>query len=234
MQKLALLAFLMTVMSGCATVATQQRWADQSFVNHAESTDEPLFSFAGDKLNDEQINRILNYRLSLPKENRIAILPLPGRGYAFSRFSSVHITPQIRQNLIVNLRNSSRVYDASFLPNLLLPEKRTVPALREAAARYQADMLLAYRSSCDSFDRFRLFAKDKVKATCTIEFVLLDVRSGLVPFTAVSSKVFELEQKKHDFDLRETIIRGELGAAADAFGDLVGELKTFLNGVPLQ
>ena len=61
--------------------------------------------------------------------------------------------------------------------------------LREAAARYQADLLLLFRSSCRTFERYRLFEQDQARAFCAVESVMLDVRTGLVPFVATARAI---------------------------------------------
>jgi hypothetical protein len=53
----------------------------------------------------------------------------------------------------------------------------------------QADLLLVFRVSSDTYTQYRAFAKDKVKAYSTCEMVLLDIRTGLVPFTRVISGI---------------------------------------------
>ena len=75
----------------------------------------------------------------------------------------------------------------------LIPEQKTVPHLREAAARYQADLLLVYRHSCYSFERYRFSGVDQSQGSCTVEAILLDVRTGLVPMTCVVSESFTAE-----------------------------------------
>lgn len=70
----------------------------------------------------------------------------------------------------------------------MTPSKVSVPLLREAAVRMQADLLLAYRVGSDTYSQYRTVARDKVKAYSTCELVLLDVRTGLVPFTRVVSR----------------------------------------------
>ena len=51
-----------------------------------------------------------------------------------------------------------------------------------------ADLLLVFRVGSDTYSQYRTFAKDKTKAYSTCELVLLDVRTGLVPFTRVTSR----------------------------------------------
>lgn len=138
---------------------------------------------------DEKIIQLLNYRLKLPEKNRIAILKLSRDNYwRFYSNDFNQLNDSIVKSFIDKLRASERVYDASFLPAMLVSETRTVPVLREAAARFQADLLLAYRSSCESYQKYKFFDADEIKSYCSVEAILLDVRSGIIVKSVVSSQ----------------------------------------------
>ncbi|MGI9234822.1 MAG: hypothetical protein ACR2RD_14405 [Woeseiaceae bacterium] len=135
---------------------------------------------------------------------------------------------KMQSQVLDRLRASPSVYDASYLPSILVPKNRTVPHLREAAARYQADLLLVYRSYCQSFERYRIFAADISRAYCGVEAVLLDTRTGLVPFTTVTTRSYDVVENKTDTNFRETRLRAQLDATAAAMGDVSAEIVQFL------
>lgn len=84
----------------------------------------------------------------------------------------------------------------------------------------------------DTYSQYRAFAKDKVKAYSTCELVLLDVRTGLVPFTRVVSRErLELKQTA-DLDLSETMRRAEQTSAADTLKAAAQDLVGFMKSVP--
>ena len=126
------------------------------------------------------------------------------------------------------LMSSPSVYDASYLPSILIPDKKTVPYLREAAARYQADLLMVYRSYCRSFERYRLFSADQSRAYCGVEAVLIDTRTGLVPFTSSTSSTFDLTEDASDISFRETILKAQQEAITRALADVSKEVAAFL------
>jgi hypothetical protein len=64
----------------------------------------------------------------------------------------------------------------------------SIPVLREAAVRMQADLLVVFRITSDVYYKYVVFAKNKVKVYSTSEAVLLDVRTGLVPFTRIVTR----------------------------------------------
>ena len=127
---------------------------------------------------------------------------------------------------------SDQIAEVTPLPSLMTPSRPSIPALREAAVRMQANMLLVFRIESDTYSQYRVFSKDRVKAYSTCELVLLDVRTGWVPFTRVVSRE-RLELKlPGDLDLSETMRRAEAASAAEALKDAAGDLVAFMKSVP--
>lgn len=231
MEKLVLLV-LVAVLSGCTSVASQNR--PSSYYENAEQSTEESNLFGGSdvELSDKDISKILNYQLRLRSENRIAVLRMAEKShwrYYSQDFNE--ITQSIADNFIGQLRSSRRVYDASFLPSMLVPEKRTVPFLREAAARFQADLLLVYRSSCQTFEKYRLINASESRAFCSVEAVLLDTRSGIIPFTMVATNEFSTERASGDKNFSETIKKAELEAISESLSEIASEVVGFLGNV---
>lgn len=224
---------LLLLLAGCAYVATTRR-PDGYYAGISQGEDDrPLFKSDAAVLTDADIERILNRRLALPKQNRIAVLSLSGSSsWRFYSDDTVRLNEALDREFIGALKTSSRVYDASYLPALLVPENRTAPHLREAAARYQADLLLAYRSRCASYEKFRFFSADETRAYCSVEAVLLDVRTGIVPFTAVSTNDVETTKGAEDKNLAETIKRNELAAIGKSLNEIARDLVHFLDATP--
>lgn len=225
-----LVVVLVAFISGCATVATAPRPASYyDTASLAETTGpESLFSSDSDILSDEDVKRILAYQYSPRKQNRIAILSL-GRSYWFGWSDELaRAGAEVQTKLVSKLRSSPLVFDASYLPSLLIPEKKTVAYFREAGARYQADLLLIYRASCCTYEKSRFFSPDKSKSYCNVEAVLLDTRTGIVPFTVTASHDFVAQKRKEDLNLWETMRRAELNALADGLGEVGDEVVDFL------
>jgi len=230
MKKLLIL-FPFIFVVGCSTVSTAPRPQDYFSGEAPASTGNTPSLFAGDNkvLSDKDIERILGYRVKLPRQNRIAVLRLSSENYwRFYSNDFVQLTDDIAENFVKKIRRSNRVYDVSYLPSLLIPEKRTVPYLRAAAARYQADLMLAYRSQCRSFNKYRFLSPDKTRAYCSVEAVLVDVRTGIVPFTAISMKEVSDIKKSEELSLQETIEKARLKAIGNALQDIADRLVTFL------
>jgi hypothetical protein len=214
-------------LSACTTTYTQPR--PQDYEADQPGNEASLFSSDSQVLSDADIARVLDHKYTAPRQMRIAILPFGWSTWSGWSEQMAVATETIDQQMIAALRASPRIYDASFVPSILIPEKRSVPYLREAAARYQADLLLAFRSRCQSFERYRFLQANKTKAFCTVEAVLLDVRTGLVPFVVTSTQNFEaVENKQRDLNFRETILRSQLEALGIALGEVSKSLVRFV------
>ena len=135
----------------------------------------------------------------------------------------------MQNTLVDKLKESQSVYDASYLPTLLVPEKKTVGYLREAAARYQADLLLIYKASFRTYEKYRLFSPHITKAYCNLEAVLLDTRTGIVPFTVLVSRTYTAEKNKSDMNFYETIRKAELSAMKSALEEVGIEIVKFMS-----
>lgn len=223
------LLFLALAMVGCSTVSTTQR--PDSYYDSAVGSSDADSLFAGDAsvLSDEAIGRILDYRYEPPELARVALMPF-GREQ-WSRWSEelAVATRDLERDVLDNLQGSPRVYDASYLPSILVPESRTVPHLREAAARYQADLLLVYRSYCRTFDRYRFLQAPTARAYCGVEAVLLDTRTGLVPFTTVAFESYEVSRSSDDSNFQETVLKAQLASVGKAMSGVANDIRGFLD-----
>ena len=222
-----LLAFY-SLLCGCSTITSDLR--PDAYYESADSgqSDASLFSGDAETLSDEAIRKILAYRYEPPELSRIALMPFGREIWSGWSEELALASERIQAEVLDKLRASPRVYDASYLPSILVPQIRTVPHLREAAARYQADLLLVYRSYCQSFDKYRIFAADTSRAFCGVEAVLLDTRTGLVPFTTVATRTYDVVENATDTNFRETRLRAQMDATAAAMGDVSTEIVGFL------
>jgi hypothetical protein len=176
--------------------------------------------FKGDQavLSDQDIGKILNTRLSLADRHRMAILSLGS-----SSWWSEDLADMEAKNfdaMLQALRADPQLTDVRLLPSLLVPEKRTVPYLREAAARIQADLLFVYTTRIQTFNRSRFLKPNEVHARCVAESVLLDVRTGIVADTARATENIALTKAASDLNFSETIARAESDARGKALVSL--------------
>ena len=201
----------------------------------SEEKEVSLFPSDAAVLSDAAIATILDSTVRLPKRARIALLHIEhrsaGRFWGWGPYWTT-IGPTVQQEVATavaqQLQTSSRVQQASTLPTFLLPEKPTVGHLREAAARSQSDLVFVYRTDCQAYERTRFFRASQAKAFCSAESALLDVRSGIVPFTTRSLRDFTIAQQSSDAGFLETVRKAEAQAFTSALEENARTLVGFL------
>ena len=233
------LAIVSTILSGCLTQPVTSAVGSAEYVAR-EPIATSLFPSDQTVLGDEAVNRILSSKLELPAKAKVALMQFPNTGSGSRYYGTFYWRNEeflkLQQSqmdaLSGALLGSDRISEATPLPSLMTPKQASIPLLREAAVRMQADLLLVFRVSSDTYSEYRAFAKDKVKSYSTCELVLLDVRTGLVPFTRVLSREkLELKQSS-DLDLMETTRRAEQISAAEALRTAANDLVTFIKSTP--
>lgn len=179
-------------------------------------------------LSNEDIDRILSANIVFPATPRMAVMKVGARQQRYWSENSPILGRETTETFLEALRQSPRVTYAAALPSILVPEKLGVPYLREAAARFQADTLLVYRVETGSFEKYRSFREDQVKAYCTVEAALLDVRSGTVPFTTVAFEQVHGARAEGDLNFDETVDRAYHEAEARALQQVATAVRGYL------
>jgi hypothetical protein len=237
------LTLLAAALTGCDTPRNVTSVMATEEYAAREPITESLFPADQAVLGDEAVERILASKLELPARAKVALIKFPGSAGEGSRYYSYSVyywrdetQLKIRQRQIDTLSQalaaSDQIAEVTPLPSLMTPSRPAIPSLREAAVRMQADLLLVYRVGSDTYSQYRMFSKDKVKAISTCEIVLLDVRTGLVPFTRVVSRERTESKQPTDFDLSETMRRAEEDSSSDALKEAADDLVTFMKSMP--
>ncbi len=181
-----------------------------------EASVAPISLFPADQVTmpDEDISRILDTPWYIPDAVRVAVVCL-GHDSEFDRDRPSWLTGMqsvAAGEAIGQLQEIPVVYDASYLPSFLLPERRTVPQLRQAAVRYQADWVLIYNTRVRSKVDRKFLKKDEVQGICQVECALLDVRSGLITFTGTSTRDFRVKEEDGGEPMALLVARAEQDA----------------------
>jgi hypothetical protein len=197
---------------------------------------ESLFKADQAVLSNQEIERIFAERIYPPAHGRVAVIRIGGRyptRWGWWSEQTAQMEQQITSDLLATVRSSPRVSDVFVLPTLLQPPQTTIPYLREAAARVQADSLLIYRTFTQNYQKQRIFGNDEVHAYCTAEAVLLDTRSGVVTFTSISTEPFSAQKSSKEVNFEETVALAEQQAQAKALKRIGDELLKFFREAPL-
>jgi hypothetical protein len=115
-----------------------------------------------------------------------------------------------------------------------MPPAMTVPLVRQAAARLQADLVLIYRTSTSNYGQQRFLRAKRTRAYSTVEAVLLDTRTGVIPFSTVVDERFAATESRRDYGFDETVARAEQQAIGRAWQRLATETVAFLDKAELR
>jgi len=190
-------------------------------------------------LSEQALNKILSSRVVLPSKGHLAITQYPGAQRTLDHFginywrSEEYLKTQ--QNYLDTLSNkllqSDRIVAVTFLPSLLTPKDATIPVLREAAVRLQADLLLAFRITSDIYREHEMTVNNRIKAFSICEAVLMDTRTGLIPYTSVATGE-NTQEITTDMDIGEARNRAEKEAVLASLKVVAHEITEFLRSVP--
>ena len=221
------------ITSGCTTTSTNANYMASPSYQLRELASSTLFKGDEAVLSGETIEEILNAKIELPSGAKLAVMSLNHYGnQGLWSPEAAQDEKTIKNEFLHTLKQTKRLEDVSILPSLLTPEKRGVPQLREAAARYQAHLLLVYQTYYNTFGKYRMFGKDEVKAYCVVEAALIDIRTGIVPFTSVSLQEFQIEKSKEDLNLHESSMKAKARAEGMALQDIAINVSGFLDAFP--
>ncbi|MCA9751883.1 MAG: hypothetical protein KC591_06805 [Gemmatimonadetes bacterium] len=203
---------LALIQSACAGPAVSTRAARPAPDSSPEDSGLGLFSGDASVLSDPEIARILDYQWRIPEHVRIAVFALQSapesRGYR-SYGAEGNSSVQTATSAIETLRSIPGVFDVSYLPEFLLPPQKTVPLLREAAARYQADWILIYRSDFRTEAHNRAFGTDEATGICVVDCAVLDTRTGIIPFSSRATEMFARPKDKGMSSMYDLVMRAE-------------------------
>jgi hypothetical protein len=187
---------------------------------------ESLFKGDQEVLSNADIDRILSARVALDDRRRLAVLGLSPRPVWSQEL--VDLDAQNSQRFLQAFGAAAQLNQVRLMPTLLIPEKRTVPYLREAAARFQADLLLIYTTRIQTFQQTRLIGADEVRAACQAESVLLDVRTGIVAHSTRTSEIIATKKAPGELNFSETVAKAESEATGRALVKLADAVVTYL------
>lgn len=229
----AFLVALVLVAVGCAKRAptTAAEYLSSASYQNRELLQTSLFRSDQALISGEEIRLILESRIELPSSSHLAILRLGSRSEILA-WSLLAPSSAFASDPMEALDSSPKIERISWLPSLLVPDKLSVPLLREAAARFQADLLLVLRTPCQDFRDYHWLRKDKARTYCAAEAVLLDVRTGIIPFSSSSVQMLEVVSAEGDISFYESTQRSESEATTRALAEVASKVADFLNGLP--
>lgn len=209
---------------------------EDKFTDNEEPVTQSLFSDKNSTISEENIQKILDGNFKLPQQLRVAVLrvenSLPNRRYYWNNWNDEQYlkTQQSYLDLFTDkLKLSKRVTSVSTIPDLLLTKPQTFTNIREAAVRLQADIVIVYSINTDIYSKYKLFTKPNIKTFATTQIILLDVRTGLVPFSTIITKDQLSKKLDNELDNSEATNRIQKEAVLMTIEEIGKQLTDFLN-----
>jgi hypothetical protein len=227
----ALLAFVI-LFSSCATsYRTSGEYGDEGGPPITES----LFTDKSASISEENIQKILDGSYKMPQQLRVAIIKLDGpqkRYYWNSWGDEAYLRTQqaFLDSFTAKFKQSPRVAKLMAIPDLLVSKSpQSLTSLRESAVRMQADIVVAYVINSDIYTKYRGFKQPNIKAYATTQLVIMDVRTGLVPFSTIVTRDFLALKKKEELDVVEARNRVQTEAVLLTINEIGNQVAQYLN-----
>jgi hypothetical protein len=192
-----------------------------------------LFSDRASTISEENIQKILDGTYKLPQQLRVAIVrlePTPQlKRYYWSDEQYLKTQQSYLDLFMNNFKQSSRVTKLSIIPDLLISKTPSFTNIREAAVRMQADVVVVYAITSDIYSKYKFFSKPDIKAFATTQLIVLDIRTGLIPFSTIVTRDFLSQKKKEELGNAEAASRIQNEAVLLTINDIGQKITDFLN-----
>lgn len=206
MKKTILFVLAVILFASCST--TKQVSSDSAFsafgYNGQPFITQSLFADNNSTISEEDIQKILDGTYRLPEKLRVAVVKLDSKQYQQRYYwtnEDYLKTQQAYLDLLSdNFLSSPRVEKVSVIPDLLISSNPTFVNIRESAIRTQADVVAVFSINSEIYSKTKFFSSTDIKAFATTQFILLDVRTGLIPFSTTVTKDYQSQKLKTDFD----------------------------------
>jgi hypothetical protein len=192
---------------------------------------ESLFNDKASSISEENIRKLLDGNYQLPATLRIAVVRLETskqRRYFWNDEYFQKAQQSYLDSFTVRLKSSRRVVSVAVVPSIMMSATPSFTAIREAAVRMQCDMALVYTVSGDYYARTKFFNSPDLKAFATTELLLMDVRTGLIPFSTTVTKDVLTKKSKEDMDFEQTRDRVLNEAALATINDIGNKIVGYL------
>ncbi len=191
-----------------------------------------LFVDKNATISEENIHKILDGTFALPQQLRVAIVKIETNPYARRYFYTDEAYLKTQQayldSLALAFGGSPGVTRVLSVPDLLLSSNPTATTIREAAVRTQSDVAAIYTITANVYSKYKLFSKSDIKAFATTQLIVMDVRTGLIPFSTVVTR--DVLSRKTDADLtqEEAVERVKREAALLTIAEIQREVQGYL------
>lgn len=229
-------------MLGCSSAmkSSSPKFLNSAQYENRKNLKTSLFGASNSALGARELNTILDSKISFNWPARVAVMRIKQKyqGQSWGHFaghswstSAFVLDKKLVTQFIGELESSDRIAEVILLPNLMIPNELSIEAIRNAAARVQADLILVMKPESFVDYEVRLFEKNQAKAQSTIEAIFLDVRTGVIPYTAIATETLLIKSRTEDLNRAETMRRVQQEAEGKAMVKTAKDLSKFISSL---
>lgn len=234
--KYSIYLLLLIFMSSCTTsqpvVQDNSAFYRQSNFQPDPPITKSLFDDKSSTISEENIQKILDGTYALPKNLRVSLVKLEStqglKTYYWNDEQHLKSEQQYLDLFTSNFETSNRVKKVSNIPDLLISSNPTFTNIREAAVRTQSDIVVVYSITSDLYSKYKLFSKSEIKAFATTQLIILDVRTGLIPFSTMVTRDFQSKRTENELNDSEAANRIQNEAVLLTIEEISRRLNNFL------
>jgi hypothetical protein len=236
MRTLSIIVVLM-----CAVVLMNCGSARAPHVSSASQSGRPdvitksLFESKDASISEENIQRLLSGKIDIPDTIRVALFKYSSssinRYYTSWWTDEEYLKTQqsFVDTLVQGIGLSSRVKKVIPVPTLMAGNSPSITQLRETAVRLQADILIVYSLASDIYYKYRMFQKNEAKAFATCETIVMDIRTGMIPHSAIVTREKLVIKEQQDLNDEETRKKAEREAVLLTLVETGKGISAYLN-----
>ena len=231
--KYLLLITLVSICISCGTTNPNVTGMGRSQIpyNSDPKLTKSLFEDKSSTISEENIQKILEGNYQLPDSLRVSFVQIEDsaeQSYLWNNEDYIKSKQSYLDLLSAKFQQSARVQKVLVIPDMLVSQTPTFTNIREAAVRTQADIVAIYSIDSDLYANYKFFSKTEMKAFATTQFLILDVRTGLIPFSKIVTKEYQSQKEKKDFNSEEALNRIKNEAVLLTLESIGDELEKFL------
>lgn len=177
-------------------------------------------------LNEAAVQKILSSKVAFPRMINLAIVRLSEStdGLDFQM-----IDQEIADKFYNKTNWGNRVQSIIPLPQVMIAKPATLISLRQAAVLLQADALLVIKPVSYSDWKFQWFENDTAKGITSLEVLLLDTRTSVVPYTSIVTETVEIKKDNTDYSNHELMNRAKKASEMKALLQVASAVKKFMS-----
>lgn len=230
------LACVAVVFSCTPTRSTHTGSATAFGVDRQEVIGRSLFDSKDRTISEDDIQRLLKGRIVIPDTVSVAVFKHSGASINryYTNWWSDEEYLKTQQSFVDTLTSriglSKRVKKVIPVPAMMTSGSPTITQLRETAVRLQADVLIVYSVSSDIYYKYKVFQKNEAKAFATCETIVMDTRTGVIPYSSIVTREKLAVKDAQDLTEAETRKKAEREAILLALIETGRGIAVFLDG----